>query len=128
MIRESLERQSNEYSPLTEAQSKAKKAYEKLIDNHESFRSETYDTDIPSEYLCPITKGLMIEPVRSTYGHHFEKTAITFWIAKEGICPLSRQNLNHEQIEEDHELKQATIAWREEHCTHEDHSSGLRSP
>ncbi len=128
LIRESLERQSNEYSPLTEAQSETKEAYENFIENHESLRSETYDTDIPSEYLCPITQDLMIEPVRSIYGYHFEKAAITFWIEKERTCPLSRQNLNHEQFEEDHELKRAIIAWREEHCTHEDHTSATPSP
>jgi hypothetical protein len=33
-------------------------------------------TNIPSEFLCPITKQLMKEPVMSKYGHHFDRSAI----------------------------------------------------
>ena len=33
-------------------------------------------TQIPTEYLCPITHKLMKEPMLSKYGHHFERVPI----------------------------------------------------
>jgi hypothetical protein len=46
--------------------------------------------DMPKEYLCQLSQRPMSEPVRSVYGHVFEKRAITDWLNTQGkICPLT---------------------------------------
>ena len=46
--------------------------------------------DMPKEYLCALTKRPMNEPVKSTFGHVYDKSAIMRWFSEQGrICPLS---------------------------------------
>lgn len=53
------------------------------------------NTNIPSEFVCPITCEAMIEPLYSKYGHSFERSAILDWLREHhNTCPLTRQQLN----------------------------------
>lgn len=46
------------------------------------------------DLLCPITKDLPLIPVRTPYGHVFEKAAIETWIETNPTCPLTRYKLH----------------------------------
>ena len=48
----------------------------------------------------------MKNPVKTKYGHHYEKLEIINWIKKSGTCPQSRNSLTLDDIEEDPEFKQ----------------------
>jgi hypothetical protein len=46
--------------------------------------------DMPSEYLCELTKRPMAEPVKTVYGNMYDKPAILEWMKIQGkICPLT---------------------------------------
>jgi hypothetical protein len=52
------------------------------------------NTSIPSEFICPITCEVMIEPLYSKYGQSFERSAILAWLREHNnTCPLTRQEL-----------------------------------
>ena len=42
--------------------------------------SSSIPEDTPNEYLCPITGGLMLDPVVASDGHTYERQAITEWL------------------------------------------------
>eukprot|EP00750_Incisomonas_marina_P028559 INCI6764.2.p1 GENE.INCI6764.2~~INCI6764.2.p1 ORF type:complete len:587 (+),score=97.44 INCI6764.2:61-1761(+) len=67
----------------------------------------------PDHFLCPITTSLMSQPVRTTYGHTFERSAIAIWVSAHQTCPLTRQKLVLDQLEADNDLKVQIMAWRE---------------
>ncbi|XP_070566354.1 scavenger receptor cysteine-rich domain-containing protein DMBT1-like isoform X2 [Ptychodera flava] len=46
---------------------------------------------IPEKLLCPITKTLMIDPVKCSDGHTYEKQAITDWLQEKGTSPVTKQ-------------------------------------
>ena len=47
---------------------------------------------------CPITLEIMVDPVMSIYGHHFERSAIEAHLRSNPTCPISRQPLNSDQL------------------------------
>lgn len=53
-------------------------------------RSDKIPADMPTGYLCSLTQQPMAEPVKSVYGHLYEKAAIEQWFHAQGrICPLT---------------------------------------
>lgn len=51
--------------------------------------------DTPAGYVCQLTQKLMTEPVKSVYGHVFEKSAILNWFEQQGrMCPLTGEFLD----------------------------------
>jgi hypothetical protein len=59
--------------------------------NKNNFQSNNnIPTDFPREYLCQLTMKPMSEPVKTTYGNVYDKTAILNWFSVQGkICPLT---------------------------------------
>jgi uncharacterized protein YegL len=47
----------------------------------------------PSEFLCPITQEIMIDPVVGTDGHTYERDAIVTWLAQHATSPQTRQHM-----------------------------------
>lgn len=47
---------------------------------------DTYD-----KYLCPITGDIMSDPVIAPDGYTYERKAITEWLARSGVSPMTRQ-------------------------------------
>jgi hypothetical protein len=46
--------------------------------------------DIPPQYLCALSHKPMSEPVKSTYGHVYEKSSVERWFVTQGkICPFT---------------------------------------
>mmetsp|Transcript_25152 Transcript_25152/g.41243 ORF Transcript_25152/g.41243 Transcript_25152/m.41243 type:complete len:244 (+) Transcript_25152:329-1060(+) len=55
-------------------------------------------SETPSEYLCCLSKKLMKYPVRSKYGHHFERSAIEKFIQSNSFCPVTGNPLSESDI------------------------------
>lgn len=48
----------------------------------------------PSDFLCPISKQLMVQPVALVEtGHSFEQAHIQRWLDTNSTCPVSRKQL-----------------------------------
>ena len=53
-------------------------------------RKEKAGSDVPSELVCAINGHIVKEPVKSIYGHTFEKETIKLWLSNNGsVCPIS---------------------------------------
>jgi hypothetical protein len=52
------------------------------------------------KFTCPITFDIFKDPVRTKYGHYYERTMIVDWIKKERTCPLTTQPLQLSDIRE----------------------------
>jgi hypothetical protein len=50
-------------------------------------------TAVPAVPVCPITYEPIEHPVRTKYGHVFERDALLTWVLMHGTCPLTRQPL-----------------------------------
>jgi len=49
---------------------------------------------VPPEFICPITRDIMLEPVVDREGHTFERAAIEHWVVEHhNTCPISRAPL-----------------------------------
>lgn len=71
--------------------------------------------EIPFLFLCPITHELMTDPVRSPYGHSYQRSAIIEWLHKNGgqnSCPLTRQPLGPWQLATDQNLRLEIRQWQ----------------
>lgn len=69
--------------------------------------------NIPKEYLCPISNDLMNEPVKTKYGHIFDKNSIEKWLEIKKSCPLTRKCLNKNDYVLQNDLKKKIIIWKE---------------
>lgn len=49
---------------------------------------------IPHVYFCPITHEVMTDPVIGSDGITYERAAITQWLSKEQISPMTKQPMN----------------------------------
>lgn len=51
------------------------------------------NSNVPEEFLCPMTQSIMKEPVTLECGHTFERSAIISWVSIKSVCPLCKRNL-----------------------------------
>jgi hypothetical protein len=56
------------------------------------------DRIIPEEYICPITKDVMGDPVVASDGHTYERISIMQYLENEGKSPITRQEMNESQL------------------------------
>ncbi|XP_057328028.1 WD repeat, SAM and U-box domain-containing protein 1-like isoform X2 [Microplitis mediator] len=57
------------------------------------------DTEVPDEYLCPITHEIMREPVKCSDGFVYEKAAINEWfLCGKYTSPMTNESLNDTSI------------------------------
>lgn len=63
--------------------------------------SSSIPEDTPNEYLCPITGGLMLDPVVASDGHTYERQAITEWLSKnrgKATSPMTNRVLKNQDL------------------------------
>jgi U-box domain len=84
---------------------------------------------LPSEFLCPITMEIMVNPMATRHGQNFEKSAIVAWLRQgSNVCPLTRQPLKISDLIHNNFLAATIQLWRSVHgipIDSEDTSSGL---
>lgn len=54
-----------------------------------------HDPQIKEEYLCPITKRIMLDPVLATDGYSYEKEAILQWFAENDTSPVTNERFEN---------------------------------
>mmetsp|Transcript_12075 Transcript_12075/g.25721 ORF Transcript_12075/g.25721 Transcript_12075/m.25721 type:complete len:136 (+) Transcript_12075:128-535(+) len=60
----------------------------------------------PSFY-CPLTMGLMKDPVQDREGNSYEKGAILKWLSENGTSPVTRNSLQRKHLVPNRALKEA---------------------
>lgn len=66
--------------------------------------------ECPDDMRCAIDGKVMINPVRSPYGHFFEKKTLERWMGNCGsVCPVSGQILRLEDCQPDAEMKKRIV-------------------
>nr|XP_019557895.2 WD repeat, SAM and U-box domain-containing protein 1-like [Aedes albopictus]XP_029725429.1 WD repeat, SAM and U-box domain-containing protein 1-like [Aedes albopictus]XP_029725431.1 WD repeat, SAM and U-box domain-containing protein 1-like [Aedes albopictus] len=71
------------------------------------FKLASKTTDIPLEFICPITHEIMREPVYAEDGFTYERTAIEEWFSREKIVsPMTNVELSTDELVENGKLKQ----------------------
>ena len=70
----------------------------------------------PSDYLCPITYEIMVDPVFTVDGETYERSAIARWFAQEkNTSPRTNQPLAHTVLTSNRTLLRAIAQWRDVH-------------
>ena len=54
-----------------------------------SLKKKRKRPSLPSEFLCPITQDVMVDPVSTEDGHTYERSAIARWLSKKKTSPLT---------------------------------------
>ncbi|KAL2558776.1 U-box domain-containing protein 43 [Forsythia ovata] len=64
-------------------------------------------------FYCPITGDVMVDPVETSSGHSFERTAIEKWLEKgNDLCPLTKTPLKKISLRPNRTLHQSIEEWR----------------
>ncbi|EQC42122.1 hypothetical protein SDRG_00962 [Saprolegnia diclina VS20] len=75
-------------------------------------RKTPSDEDVPTEFRCAITKKLLQDPLKSPYGHVFERKVVEKWFNNYGSrCPVTGEPLGLGQLVPDEALKTEISAW-----------------
>lgn len=64
------------------------------------------------EFMCPISRDIMNEPVKTKYGHTFENVCIKEWIKNEKNCPITRKPLYKNDLKINNDLKNQIDNWK----------------
>ncbi|XP_076586903.1 WD repeat, SAM and U-box domain-containing protein 1 isoform X2 [Chaetodon auriga] len=88
----------------------------KLLRKVEELKSDSVCSGIPDEFLCPITRELMREPVIAADGYSYERDAIESWInTKNRSSPMTNLPLLTTLLTPNHTLKMAIGRWKTSH-------------
>ncbi|XP_028256860.1 WD repeat, SAM and U-box domain-containing protein 1 [Parambassis ranga] len=88
----------------------------KLLRKVEELKSDSVCSGIPDEFLCPITRELMREPVIAADGYSYEREAIESWInTKNRSSPMTNLPLLTTLLTPNHTLKMAIGRWKTSH-------------
>lgn len=90
--------------------SSGKKSRSKL--KKQSLEKPAVPKDTPPQYLCCLCQLVLTDPVRSIYGHVYERSVIQRWMTEQGrICPMTGQPLAENDLEADNALKGEITQW-----------------
>ncbi|XP_059651196.1 U-box domain-containing protein 44-like [Cornus florida] len=65
-------------------------------------------------FYCPITREVMVDPVETSSGHTFERTAIDKWFAEGNyLCPLTMIPLDTTMLRPNKTLRQSIEEWKD---------------
>ncbi|KTG07186.1 hypothetical protein cypCar_00030311 [Cyprinus carpio] len=79
-------------------------------------RSSLMDSDVPDEFLCPITRELMKDPVIAADGFSYEREAMESWInTPNRSSPMTNLPLQTTLLTPNRGLKTAIQRWRSSH-------------
>merc|ERR1719447_2592359 len=67
--------------------------------------SSRSDQEIPSDYICPITKQLMKEPVMAFDGHCYERKAIEDYLQSHQKSPVTGKKADFSIVFPNHRLR-----------------------
>ena len=73
------------------------------------------DSSVPSEFLCPITQSIMLDPHIGSDGITYEKKAIIDWLKTSSISPISRLPMNPNNLVPNRGLKNLIDDYKAQH-------------
>lgn len=104
---------NQELSGLTSKSRATPKKAEGKNSNKKSKQRPELPADLPKKYICQLSQQMMQQPVKSTYGHFFEKSVIMHWIEQQGhICPLTGAPLAESDLSAQDDLQQEIVMWQ----------------
>lgn len=68
---------------------------------------------IPPDFYCPITGGLLEDPVSDNAGHTYEKSSILRWLETKKESPITREYLNQSMLTDNTALKRSIDSIRD---------------
>eukprot|EP00903_Cladosiphon_okamuranus_P011682 g10988.t1 len=75
----------------------------------------TDEGEAPEGIICQLSKRVARDPVRTPYGHLFDRQMIGLWLSKQGsICPLTGQPLVEAELKPDDKAKAEARAWNKD--------------
>ncbi|KAM9826530.1 WD repeat, SAM and U-box domain-containing protein 1 isoform 3-T7 [Syngnathus typhle] len=88
----------------------------KVLRKLEELKNALVCSGVPDEFLCPITRELMRDPVLAADGYSYEREAITMWIhTKNRSSPMTNLPLLTTLLTPNRTLKMAIARWRASH-------------
>ncbi|KAL4636217.1 WD repeat, SAM and U-box domain-containing protein 1 isoform X2 [Arapaima gigas] len=86
----------------------------KVIRKISELKRELDGTGVPDEFLCPITREIMKDPVLAADGYSYEREAIEGWIkTKTRSSPMTNLPLQTTLVTPNRTLKMAINRWKE---------------
>ncbi|KAK9692034.1 hypothetical protein RND81_09G236900 [Saponaria officinalis] len=79
--------------------------------------SSNFDNfDVPDEFICPISKEIMNDPVILASGQTYDRPFIQKWITEvHNTCPQTRQVLTHTVLTPNHLIRELIQQWCKDH-------------
>jgi len=78
---------------------------QRLLQRRKPKDSTKYETEIPEEFLCPITQDVMKYPVLCSDGFVYEKAAIEEWLmSRRKASPMTNLPMVHGKMEYQNDL------------------------
>jgi hypothetical protein len=68
--------------------------------------------EVPDEFCCPITLGLMEDPVTAADGKTYERPAITDWLREHSTSPMTNLELPNKTLTPNTKLKERIEAYK----------------
>jgi hypothetical protein len=73
----------------------------------------SYEEEIPECFTCPLTLGIMEDPLMDRRGRNFERDAIVEWLNRgNNTCPLTRQPLTYSKLIPNAALRMRIERWK----------------
>ncbi|KAM4776767.1 WD repeat, SAM and U-box domain-containing protein 1 isoform 3-T8 [Cyanocitta cristata] len=85
----------------------------KVLQKIEELRMTMTSVSVPDEFLCPITRELMNDPVIATDGYSYEREAMENWISNRRSSPMTNLPLHSLMLTPNRTLKMAISRWLE---------------
>ncbi|XP_047456012.1 WD repeat, SAM and U-box domain-containing protein 1-like [Mugil cephalus] len=85
----------------------------RLLRKIEALKAEQSGSEVPDEFLCPITRELMKDPVIAADGFSYERESIESWIRGENkTSPMTNLPLQTTLLTPNRSLKMAIARWK----------------
>ncbi|XP_016524203.1 WD repeat, SAM and U-box domain-containing protein 1 isoform X3 [Poecilia formosa] len=85
----------------------------RLLRKIEALKAEQSGSEAPDEFLCPITRELMKDPVIAADGYSYERESIESWIrGKNKTSPMTNLPLRTTLLTPNRSLKMAITRWK----------------
>ncbi len=74
--------------------------------------------DTWQQYCCPLTKKILLDPVKTCEGTIYEREAIEEWLSKNSLDPISKKSLVSKNLSECPELQDKVFEYLRQNPKH----------
>lgn len=100
---------------IVTAQSGAPSRAEAEAEAEAAAEEEAAAVATPDDFLCPINREIMADPVQAADGHTYERTAITRWLLNSNMSPMTRDELANKTLTPNHALRSMIMEHMRQH-------------